>query len=230
MGRAAFGPGAGGEYGGKGMSKKVSEMTPEEREKARKRATAYREKNRERIREYQRKYNAENPERKKAWKEKYASTHENQIKEAARKASKKRREEHPEKVRESLKRYRESHPEETRKSFREWRKKAFESNNQYKIRFFLRTQLCRLAKSTSTRKSYLTGCTPLELRTYLESLFLPGMTWGNYGEWQIDHIKPCVLFDLSDLEQRKQCFRYTNLQPLWAIDNIKKGAKYGEPA
>lgn len=37
---------------------------------------------------------------------------------------------------------------------------------------------------------------------------------------------PCASFDITDLEQQKQCFRYTNLQPLWAVDNLKKGTRY----
>ena len=52
-----------------------------------------------------------------------------------------------------------------------------------------------------------------------------GMTWDNYGEWHIDHIKPCSSFNMLIEEERKRCFHYTNLQPLWAIDNIKKSDK-----
>ena len=52
------------------------------------------------------------------------------------------------------------------------------------------------------------------------------MTWDNYGEWHIDHIKPCCGFDLTDFEQQKKCFHYTNLQPLWAKDNITKNGKF----
>ena len=48
------------------------------------------------------------------------------------------------------------------------------------------------------------------------------MTKENYGEWHVDHIKPCASFDLTDPEQQAICFHYTNLQPLWAVDNIKK--------
>lgn len=53
------------------------------------------------------------------------------------------------------------------------------------------------------------------------------MTWANYGKsgWHIDHIKPCASFDLSDPDQQKACFHYSNLQPLWAFDNLSKGAK-----
>ena len=66
-----------------------------------------------------------------------------------------------------------------------------------------------------------------ELRDYLESKFQPGMTWDNWttNGWHIDHIKPLASFDLTDREQFLRACHYTNLQPLWAIDNLKKGSK-----
>lgn len=72
----------------------------------------------------------------------------------------------------------------------------------------------------------LTGCSKDDLYSHLESKFTEGMNWDNYGKWHIDHIKPCVSFDLTDTEEQKKCFHWTNLQPLWAIDNMRKGAKY----
>lgn len=69
------------------------------------------------------------------------------------------------------------------------------------------------------------GCTVVELKRYLESQFQDGMSWENYGEWHIDHIEPLANFDLTDREQFKKAVHYTNLQPLWAIDNLIKGAK-----
>jgi len=72
----------------------------------------------------------------------------------------------------------------------------------------------------------LVGCTITELSKHVESKFLAGMSWSNQLEWEIDHIKPCSSFDLSDPEQQRQCFHYTNLQPLWRIDNRIKGARY----
>lgn len=73
----------------------------------------------------------------------------------------------------------------------------------------------------------LIGCSVPELRAHLERHFLPGMTWENYGPvWHIDHVRPCASFDLSDPAQQKRCFHYTNLRPLWAIDNIRKGRKW----
>ena len=63
------------------------------------------------------------------------------------------------------------------------------------------------------------GCTADELKAYLESLFLEGMTWDNYGEWHVDHIRPVCSFSAEEWEQINH---YTNLQPLWAEDNLKK--------
>ena len=73
----------------------------------------------------------------------------------------------------------------------------------------------------------LLGCTMSELVNYLESKFLPEMSWGNYGRkgWHIDHIRSLVSFDLTDPEQRRLAFHYTNLQPLWAGDNFRKGRR-----
>ncbi len=73
----------------------------------------------------------------------------------------------------------------------------------------------------------LIGCTVEELKTYLASKFQPGMSWSNYGlrGWHIDHKVPCDTFDLSIGDNQKKCFHYTNLQPLWAFDNISKGNK-----
>jgi len=73
----------------------------------------------------------------------------------------------------------------------------------------------------------LLGCTPAELRAHLENQFVDGMSWDNYGRdgWHVDHVRPCLSFDLTDPEQQRQCFHYSNLQPLWAADNIRKGAR-----
>jgi hypothetical protein len=71
------------------------------------------------------------------------------------------------------------------------------------------------------------GCTVEEFRAYLESLFTAGMTWGNYGTfWEIDHIKPCAVFDLTKGDQVAECFNYRNMQPLQQFQNRSKGMKY----
>ncbi len=80
----------------------------------------------------------------------------------------------------------------------------------------------------SNQLTELIGCTVAELKKHMGSQFKDGMNWDNYGVygWHIDHIKPCAVFDLKDIEQQKECFHYTNLQPLWAKDNLNKGASY----
>lgn len=105
--------------------------------------------------------------------------------------------------------------------------------------FKLRSKLASLI-NTSIRKQFgakackttrLIGCTVEELRHHLEAQFADGMSWDNYGRngWHVDHIRPCASFDLTDPEQQRQCFHYTNLQPLWAADNIRKGDKWQPP-
>ena len=75
------------------------------------------------------------------------------------------------------------------------------------------------------RSQELLGATFDEVKTWIESKWTDGMNWDNYGEWHMDHKIPCSSFDLSDPEQQKICFHYSNLQPLWRFDNLSKGAK-----
>lgn len=67
-----------------------------------------------------------------------------------------------------------------------------------------------------------------ELMSHLESLFQEGMTWDNYGEWEIDHVKPHVMFEYKTMECPAfyECWALDNLQPLWAEDNRSKGSLY----
>jgi len=85
-------------------------------------------------------------------------------------------------------------------------------------------------KKTGKTLDYL-GCTIEECKKYLESKFKDGMTWDNYGlyGWHIDHILPCISFDLTDIENIKRCFNYTNLQPLWWYENLSKGGRTASP-
>jgi len=100
---------------------------------------------------------------------------------------------------------------------------------QVKLRKRLRKRIKNVLKgnpkSLSLTKSL--GCTYKELKLYLESLFQPGMTWNNWGQfgWHIDHIRPLASFDLTDPEQMRQACHYTNLQPMWWKDNLSKSSK-----
>lgn len=111
-----------------------------------------------------------------------------------------------------------------------WYKEKLSTNIDYKITHNLRERL-RVAlhnNSKGAKTKDMLGCSMNEFKQYLESKFTEEMNWDNYGRkgWHIDHIKPCISFDMSDPEQQKQCFHYTNLQPLWWRDNLKKYSKY----
>jgi len=94
------------------------------------------------------------------------------------------------------------------------------------LRKRIRNALKQANGTKSARTLELLGCDIEFLRQHLSNQFTEGMTWDNYGEWHVDHIKPCAAFDLTDPEQQLQCFHYTNLQPLWAIDNLSKSDKW----
>lgn len=70
------------------------------------------------------------------------------------------------------------------------------------------------------------GCSIAYFKQYLESLFVDGMSWDNYGPkgWHIDHIKPLSQFDLSNEDELKQACHYTNLRPLWWQENLRKSS------
>ena len=73
----------------------------------------------------------------------------------------------------------------------------------------------------------LFGCSPAELKAHLERHFTAGMVWGNYGtQWHIDHIKPCAAFNLLDADEQRACFHFSNLQPMFAVENMRKGSVF----
>jgi len=83
-----------------------------------------------------------------------------------------------------------------------------------------------ISKTKPMSYSKLLGCSKEEFKIHLESQFVDGMTFENYPEWQIDHIKPISKFDLNNADEIIECFNYKNLQPLWKIDNLKKSTKW----
>jgi len=109
----------------------------------------------------------------------------------------------------------------------QYKKHRYKTDLSYRLTCNLRRRLHRAIdgklKNDSALK--LLGCSIEELKTHLEKQFINGMNWNNYGKWHIDHIKPCSSFNLSDPLEQSRCFNYSNLQPLWAKDNIKKSNK-----
>ena len=128
---------------------------------------------------------------------------------------------------------RERHNATQRVYKRQWEKHQRETNPAFKITKNMRNRLWQAVKAQGADKSArtfeLVGCTSEELMTHLESQFTEGMSWDNYGEWHVDHIKPCALFDMLLADEQEACFHYTNLQPLWGPENSRKGAKYEDP-
>lgn len=92
-----------------------------------------------------------------------------------------------------------------------------------KIRVMLMKTLRKKGYTKRSKSQQILGCTWGELVAHIESKFQPGMTWENRGEWHIDHITP-----LATAETEADIIRlnhYTNLQPLWAADNLRKGGR-----
>lgn len=106
------------------------------------------------------------------------------------------------------------------------RNKQYKSDLRFNLEHKCRTRLQSILKHKGTDKylDYL-GCTSRFFINYIESLFVDGMSWANRSEWNLDHIQPCCIFDLTDDIQLKQCFHYSNIRPLWKRDNIEKAKK-----
>ena len=107
-------------------------------------------------------------------------------------------------------------------------KNRYQKENNFKLKMLLRHRIYMalkgIAKSKKTKD--LLGCTVEQLWVHLEKSFKPGMNRENYGKWHVDHIRPCASFNLSNPEEQSKCFHYTNLQALWAYENISKSNKY----
>lgn len=105
-----------------------------------------------------------------------------------------------------------------------WQKRRLQDNVEFKIAANLRSRLSKALVRKTKKGSAVRdlGCSVAFLRQHLEAQFQPGMTWENYGEWHIDHIKPLCNFDLTNREELKKATHYSNLQPLWAKENQSK--------
>lgn len=133
------------------------------------------------------------------------------------------------------KRWVEANLERSRQWRRNRRRTRIESDPTYKARIAMRRRFYMAVRNQaydgwnirSGQAVRLLGCTMAQFVAYIESLWGDGMTWDNWTRdgWHIDHIVPLSAFDLSDEDQVKAACHYTNLRPLWAKDNLRKGAK-----
>jgi hypothetical protein len=109
----------------------------------------------------------------------------------------------------------------------EYNKEKKQTNPIFKMSSNVRVRIYRFLKKNNINKNNKTfqiiGCSPNQLKEHLEKKFVNGMTWENQGEWHIDHIIP--LSSAKSIEEIIKLCHYSNLQPLWAKDNLKKGYK-----
>ncbi len=143
----------------------------------------------------------------------------------------------PDRTKENNKYFREKYylkkPEEIRAYYREYHKHRMLIDINYKLSRRLRTRLWHALKGKRKIDSTfsLIGCSINSVKKHLECKFHRNkytkeqMTWKNYGQWHVDHIKPLASFDLSLEEEQRKAFNINNLQPLWAKENLSKGAK-----
>ena len=219
--------------------RKKRRADPEYKKKRQVYLKKYCKENAEKINTRSKKHYEENKERKlskgKEWRENNKErmkelTHEwyKNNKENHNKISKEWRENNKERVKEQQINWRQNNKERINETSRKYLRHRRATDPAFKITDNLRRRVNGVVhgcKSAHTME--LIGCSQEELREYLEQQFEEGMSWDNYNHatWHIDHILPCASFDLTDPEQQRKCFHYTNLQPLWAIDNLSKGDK-----
>lgn len=172
----------------------------------------YSKKNKETIRKQRKEYRKNNSEKIKTKKNNYYQKNK-------------------ESIRQKHKKYYLNNKDHIKKATSLYRKTQYQKNLKFKISSVIRKRLWNALHSKNSKKTAksleLVGCSIDELKIHLENQFKNGMSWDNYGYygWHIDHIKPCASFDLTNPEEQRKCFHYTNLQPLWANDNFKKSNK-----
>lgn len=176
--------------------------------------------------EYSKAYRMRHPDRRKASCDKYRKNNKQKQREAFQR-----------RVIKNLVLYRKSAAERTRKwraRFTEKHGVAFStmrarSDKSFALVKNIRNRVDLAIKAHHATKKdrtlVLVGCTVASLVKYIESKFLDGMSWDNRSRWHIDHIIPISRFDLRDPAQQAAAFHYTNLQPLWAEDNLRKSDK-----
>jgi hypothetical protein len=109
----------------------------------------------------------------------------------------------------------------------EWRNNKAKNDYLFKLtnntRTIIKQSFRRNGYSKKSRTYQILGCTFEEFKQHLEKQFTDGMNWENQGEWHLDHIYPVSL--AKDEEELIKLNHYTNFQPMWALDNIKKSNK-----
>ena len=167
-------------------------------------------------------------ENKKKWARNYYKKNRDMLLAKARKS----RAENPDRYREYVRKYYEKNKEAINKRVVQKNLEMYHRRKhdpEYRLKRLLRLRLYLGVKKGCKKESALSlvGCSMEQLKKHLESKFEEGMSWDNWNEngWHIDHIIPLSSFDMSKEEEQRKAMHYTNLQPLWAKDNMSKGSK-----
>ena len=186
----------------------------------------YFEKNKTRLLEYHKKYNKKNKVKKAEEHKKWREDNKEQIKIKQKVYCKNNKE----KIAKRRKKYYKNNKEKIIEKGRIYQRRRSKTDTLYKLTRNLRRRTSLAFKHKTWYKGVSTeqllGVSFEIAKKHLEKQFTKGMSWDNYGEWHIDHIIPLASAP-NEIELRKLC-HYTNLQPLWAFDNISKGAKTPE--
>jgi len=130
-----------------------------------------------------------------------------------------------------LKEYREKNIDKIRQIKRDYERNRKARDPLYKLISNFRTAIYQVLKENQIQKNghyfEILKYSPENLIERLESKFKDGMTWDNYGEWHVDHIKPISLFQITEIgdDEFMSCWSLNNLQPMWGIENIRKSNK-----
>lgn len=185
------------------------------------RARAWKARNKDKVKSYRSKYHTDRKEEQNKKSAEWRATNLELYKEIKQKSDTKYRLENAEKIKAS--RHARKH------KINAYQNERYATDPKYamvkRLSASLNQSLRRARANKTTNTMKLVGCTSEELMVYLESQFLSGMTWENRRMWHIDHILPCASFDLTDPEQQKKCYHYSNLRPLWAKLNLAKGKR-----
>jgi hypothetical protein len=201
-------------------------LTPQCKKCMRRRTSAYRAENPEKVRAAISAWSMANPEKVKA----YGKAHYEANSELIKGRSRQWREENPGKQEEQKAAFKEANPDKLREQAKRRAAKRLATPKgkvENSVRSLIHKWIRRGTKGGRPTFSLL-GYSSEDLKNHLERQFLDGMTWENYGPvWHIDHILPLASFsyETPDCDGFKAAWAITNLRPLWAKDNIKKGAK-----
>lgn len=119
--------------------------------------------------------------------------------------------------------------EQCRATRRDYKKRRSASDPAFRMSCALRARLGHAIRRARARKSTntfaLVGCSAAQLLKHLADQFESGMSWANYGTWEVDHIKACAEFNLIDPDEQRKCFHFSNLRPLWRKENRARANK-----